>query len=434
MEAAMAGRGALRRLDQRVLRLEDGALYVDLVETSHGLVRVGSMPDVSKLTARFGLQERAVVVPDWEVSCAGDNRTGEEFVQWRALLYGSHRRNYVGKKETLQTLYQNLTATFTYYFDREMTGIVQRRWLHRWFRRRPVEVSYEDGSLRIVFARGNIVISDENQRIYDRMKYRPPFQAEDRVEDVLAQVRPDSLSRDHLEITVAGSGNGFFGTTSSFLVRFRDRVLWIDPCAQPAHSLARVGVHWDDITHLLVTHNHEDHILGFSACLKRKTDRQERLELITAKSIYETLKIQFRPLFPEIDQQVEFTEIVPGKVLDLGGMKILSRWNHHFLPYGTLGLKITAGGRTWALSGDTKFDKRINQLLSRPELTESWFADCDLVFHEVDFDNPNSVHTYWRALEDLQRAIRAELYVYHTPNRKNPPLPIAAEGKTYRMG
>ena len=71
--------------------MEKGAMHVDLVKTSQGIVRIGGIPDISKMMARFKLREQAVIVPDWSVSQAGDNRTGEEFVQWRAKVYGGSR-------------------------------------------------------------------------------------------------------------------------------------------------------------------------------------------------------------------------------------------------------------------------------------------------------------------------------------------------------
>ncbi|MBC8462327.1 MAG: ribonuclease Z [Deltaproteobacteria bacterium] len=427
----MPYREILRELDGDKLRIEKGAMHVDLIRTSMGLLRVGSMPDISKSMTRFGLREVAVIVPEWTVSQAGDNYTGEEFVLWHAQVYGSPKRNYIGNPENIGIVYRNLDAIFSYYFDKKRIKIIRKDWLNQWIEKIPVEASYELDLLKILFKHGNIMIFDEGREVYNLKELLPSNNADDLVEEVLTKVSRDSVPRDCLEITTVGSGNGFFKTASSFLVRFGSRVLWVDPCPQPAHSLAKVGVHWDDVTEIFITHNHEDHILGFTACLKRKIDRKERLKLITVKGIYQALKKQFSPLFPEMDNWIDLMEIAPGRVFDLDGMKISSRWNHHFLPYGTLGIKINAGDRTWGLSGDTKFDTSINRILKRADLTESWFRDCDLVFHEVDFDNSEGVHTYWKEVDKIRRAIPGELFVYHTCNKDSPPILIAQEGKTY---
>jgi hypothetical protein len=426
-------RPILRQLDERVSRLQYGAIGVDFVRTSAGLLRLGSMPDVSKLAARLGVRDDAVVLPDWEVCQAGDNYTGEEFVQWRAQVYGSPRKDYIGKAENVQTVYENLDRTFSYFFDRKLISIVKKRWLSKLVNPRPVDVLFESGSFRIQFGRNNMMIFEGGHLIYDRREFRSCIDADTVVEEALSRVRRDGHKRENLEVTVVGSGNGFHETSASFITRFGKRTLWIDPCAQPAHSLAKIGVHWDDVTDFFFSHNHEDHILGFSACLKRKMDRGERLRIITAKSIYEVLRRQYLPLFPEMDQWIDWIEVIPGKILELNGMKMITRWNHHFLPYGTLGLKIVSGGKTWGLSGDTKFDHQINELLGREDLKEAWFSDCKVVFHEVDFVNPRSVHTYWKELDRIRHSVKGDVFAYHTAPMEKPPIPIACEGKTYQI-
>jgi hypothetical protein len=376
-----------------------------------------------------------VVVPDWEVSQGGDNYTGEEFVQWRAHVYGSPRKDYIGKAANLKILHGNLNRTFSYFFDRKRLSIVKKRWLSKWVHREPVGEVYESGALRIHFKKGNILVFEGGRKLYDRIACRSPIEPDRLVEEFLAAVRSDRTRRDALEVTVVGSGNGFSGTSASFIARFGNRAMWIDPCAQPAHSLARIGVHWDDVTDFFFSHNHEDHILGFSACLKRKMERHERLRIITAKSIFDVLRLQYRPLFPDMNRWIEWIEVTPGRDLDLNGMKLTTRWNHHFLPYGALGLKISTGGKIWGLSGDTKFDHRINDILKKEELTESWFKDCGLIFHEVDFIDPRGVHTYWKELEleRIRNSVKGEVFAYHTAAIENPPIPIAKEGNTYRM-
>jgi ribonuclease BN (tRNA processing enzyme) len=423
----------LTRLNSRVTRIEHFGMQVDLVKTSKGVVRIGSMPDISKLLNFHGFREEIVVVPPWKGSMAGDNHTGEEFVLWNAQVKGSIKRSYVGAPEDLNLIYQHLDETFSFFFDENRINIVKKRWLKKWFGRQPAAPVYVNGSLKILIENQNIILTDEGRTIYNQNELAADYNPDTLVEAALKQVARDSHPRPALEITAIGTGNGFVGTVTSCLVRFKNQVIWIDPCGYPAHSLAQHQVHWDDITHILITHNHEDHIQGFSACLKRAEKTGHPIQLITAPSIHGVLEKQFTPLCPNFSQLIHLIPIVPGKKLSLGAMDVECRWNHHFLPYGTLGLKFTGGGKSFGFSGDTKFDDRINDIVNREELLPQWFADCDLVFHEVDFDNPKSVHTHWKSLEKLAQSIPGQVLGYHTPFLANAPLPLVEQGKTYHL-
>jgi hypothetical protein len=414
-----------------VNRIENCGMYVDLIKTSRGTIRVGSMPDISKFLNFHGFREEIVVVPDWEGSMAGDNHTGEEFVLWQAQVKGGIQKHYVGLPGNLAQMYHNLGETFSFFFDPRRISIVKKRWLNNWFSRQAAAPVYKNGSLKIIVDKGNIILSDHGKILYDRLELKQSQSPEAQVEAVLAKVSRDSAPRQTLEIKAVGTGNGFVGTVASFIVRFDNQAIWIDPCGYPAHILARHGVHWDDITHILITHNHEDHTQGFSACLKRAEHTRIPLNLITAPSIHGLLQKQFTPLCPKFNTLVNFIPLSPGTLLKLGSIQVHSRWNHHFLPHGTLGLKISANGKTLGFSGDTKLDETINGILNRDELSPQWFAHCDLIFHEVDFDNPGSVHTHWKQVEKLQQAIPGQVLGYHTPFLANAPLPLVQEGKNY---
>lgn len=423
----------LTPLTENVKRIENCGMYVDLIKTSRGIVRVGSMPDISKFLTFHGFREEIVVVPDWEASMAGDNHTGEEFVLWQAQVKGGIRKHYVGLPGNIGQMHHNLDETFSFFFDPKRIFIVKKRWLNNWFSSQPAAPIYEKGPVKINVDKDNIILSDHGQILYDRREFKPSQNPDAQVEEILSGVSKDSAPRQTLEIMAVGTGNGFVGTVASFIVRFDRQVIWIDPCGYPAHNLARHGVQWDDITHILVTHNHEDHTQGFSACLKRAEYTKTPLNLITAPSIYGLLKKQFTPLCPEFNSLVNFTPLTPENLLNVGSTQIDCRWNHHFLPHGTLGLKIFGGGKTLGFSGDTKLDETINGIIKRDELLPQWFAHCDLVFHEVDFDNPGSVHTHWKQVEKLQKAIPGQVLCYHTPYLANSPLPLVQEGKTYYL-
>lgn len=424
----------LLRLTEKIQRIENCGLFVDLIKTSRGTVRVGSMPDISKYLEQYGFREETVVVPDWEGSMCGDNRTGEEFVLWRSQLKTDIGKKYVGSPDNLERMYGNLDKIFPFFFDPERIGIVRKSWLDNWFKKEPASPLYRNNSLEIHCEGGNITVRDQGQTIYNRKESLPPVDVNEAVEEILATVTRDSLRRDDLEITAVGTGNGFTGTVSSAVVRFGTSVIWIDPCGYPAWNLAEHGIHWDDITHILITHNHEDHIQGFSACLKKAEHTGIPIQLITGRAILNILRKQFKPLCPQFDRLVHFIPLSPvNQPLQLGELQLDCRWNHHFLPYGTLGLKFSGGGKVFGFSGDTKLDEKINRILGRKELLPQWFERCDLLFHEVDFDSPGSVHTHWKQVEKLQQAVAARILCYHSAVLDNGPLPQVKAGKTYRL-
>ncbi|HCY83935.1 MAG TPA: hypothetical protein DHV36_02240 [Desulfobacteraceae bacterium] len=417
----------------RVSRLLHGGMHIDFISTSEGLLRIGSMPDISKLTAHHGLDDALVAVPPWEVTQAGDNYTGEEFVFWRAQTFGHPGRRYIGRHSHVDCLRRKLDAVFPYFFDDHRLRIVRKDWLDKWFLPEPVEETYAHRDLKIRFTADNIEVWDKGDLLYNRRALAPDTHPDRSVATTLAGLDRESASTDNFTLTCIGSGNGFSGRSASLLARIGKQAMWIDPCAFPARSLADAGVHWDDITHILVTHNHEDHMSGITACLRRCAARKRQLTLITGKNIFRILTEQYQPLFPDIHRMIRFLELTPGIPLDVDGMRITPRLNHHILPYGTLGLKVSAGGKTVGISGDTKFCTAINRVLGRPELEPDWFRECDLVLHEIDFFNAHGVHSYWQEVATLRDQIPGRLYGYHSPEVVDPPIPLVRQGQTFRL-
>jgi ribonuclease BN (tRNA processing enzyme) len=413
-------------------RIGNVSIFVDIVSTSIGIIRIGSMPDISKLLRKYRIKENMVIVPDWYVSQGGDNRTGEEFCFWSSSSFHNYSRIFVGKKSNIDKLYRNLDMVFSYYFDSSMTRVIKKRWLNKLFIRAELknEAVYNKGNVEIKFEDEKIIIIDNNRIKYESKQVF--YESDMFIEKILSLVPRYKTSSNSMEITVVGNGNGCIGTASSFILKLGDHMLWIDPCAQPAFSLGKVGIHWDSVSHILITHNHEDHILGFTACLKRAIDKRKKIKLITAPSIYEILLRQFNTLFHDIEKYIEFISLTPYNSITLGDSKIEARWNHHIIPYGTLGIKLTRKGSCFGFSGDTKYDEKIIALLKRKELEPKWFESCDVVFHEVDFESYKTVHTNYKELLKFKKKINAKLFVYHADSNKvRGGLNMALEGRKY---
>ena len=135
---------SLTPLTGEVSRIDHCGMYVDLIKTSMGTVRVGSMPDISKFFTQYGFRAEIVVIPGWEGSMAGDNYTGEEFVLWQAQVKGGIQKHYVGLLGNIDQMYNHLDDTFSFFFDPKRISIVKKDWLKNWFAKKPAMPVYEN--------------------------------------------------------------------------------------------------------------------------------------------------------------------------------------------------------------------------------------------------------------------------------------------------
>ncbi len=420
------------RINDYHYRIGNRSIYTDFIESSAGIIRIGSMPDISKLTRKYKIEESIVILPDWYCSQGGDNWTGEEFNFWCYAYNLKKPPIYIGKEKNINLLYHNLDMIYSYNFDDLRLKVIKTDWLNRYFHSKIAKNNkVKIDSVEINFEKNTTTIIDGGKIIYNSL---PDFD-DSFIEDSIASLKykkEEKSSIVDIEITVVGSGNGITGTTSSFVLPLGKSRIWIDPAAQPFYVLKNSGINWDDISHILITHNHEDHISGFTACVKRAILKNKVLNIITAKSIYKILIEQYKNLFPSIEKHIRLIELEPQSPLNIEGYTIEARWNHHILPYGTLGLKIKGNNTCIGISGDTKYDEEIVKKLKRSELEPEWFKECNLIFHEVDFLSTNSVHTYYRELEKLIKRVKGRLLVYHTdPATVKPGFILAEQGKRY---
>jgi ribonuclease BN (tRNA processing enzyme) len=252
----------------------------------------------------------------------------------------------------------------------------------------------------------------------------------ERIQAALDRIPRWSATPDMFRVLVVGAGNGHVKNASSFLLACGSRLVWVDPAPRPHETLGVSGIHWDDVTDLLVTHTHEDHMGGLTACLARARDRGRCVSLWMTQESFEAIQARLARAVPHLPALVEWHEIVPGRPADIGSARFDFRLNHHNLPSGTLGLKVSSGGRSVGISGDTKYDETLLRRLNRPELEAAWFRECHLLFHEIDLARPHSVHSYYPEVLKLAQRLAGRTIVYHTVGNTTP-LEMATEGQWY---
>ena len=256
-----------------------------------------------------------------------------------------------------------------------------------------------------------------------------------------------------MQFEVLGIGNAFTSLhyQTSFLLRF-GRTYLIDGPQGLFRLLRARGVARKEISDVIVTHAHGDHVSGLETLLlwKRYSDRK-KIRLHTSQAVFEELEKGFfypfsRGFSPDqktiiskrFEDYVEFHELsehqtnVPEK-----GLEIEIRHNWH--PTATLGLKISTRGRSISISGDTCFrPSLLQELRSTGALTEAryqrltgnWLWDADVIYHEVD-GNADGPHTFVGDLLGLPPETRRRIRLVHIPDEfQTDELPIAVEGET----
>lgn len=423
-----------KRISKFVWRISHGFNNVDLVRTSAGFFRVGSMPGLSKIMRRFRLSCDHVVVLPPEVTPAGDNHTGEEFVLRMEICSAHPRvRQYFGRYKDLLNLQRRLANSVNTVFNAERDKLVEIPHTSTLMKLRPLNLlgvaSFQ--KVEIVLKDGNVEIYDDHRLVYDLRASSAHVNVHYMVERLFERIPRKQVAEPGLSLLVCGNGDGFGYVTSNFIVSYGQRKIWVDVPACPALILSKHKIHLDDITDYLVTHVHEDHVEGLSAVIRRAASTKNRINLITSQSIYKALKENFDYMFHRhFDRYVNFVHLTPDSSLPYFKGTIHCRRNHHDARSGTLGLKFEHNGQWLGISGDTLYDEALVKRLEKPSLSAKWFRKCGLVLHDVEFKDRHSVHPYFREVQKLQQLLEGKVLVYHTHERKSL-MPLAKEGCLY---
>ncbi len=423
----------------KLMRIGDKWLYVDIIKTEKGLIRIGTMPELSKYLKKFNLSVKYVLLPPPVIRETGDNYTGEEFIYWNKIYENDYSPIYYwGESHNVKYLYKRLKYTINQLFNKEKTKIIKQRRLEKMFKGIKVKPDKyysldKEGKVKFYFTKFNLQIFEDDRIIYDWFNSQVPVNVHNEVEKLFRRYKSKTKPIDYLEIIPVGIGNGFGGRTSNFIVRYGDRIIWIDPMAKPYLVLKKLKIHWDDITDYLITHVHEDHYEGLSAILARAAFQNRKINLLTTKKIYKHLVKIFRFYFPQIEELINHINLTPGITLPYHHGFITVRLNHHVLKNGTLGIKIQYKENAVGISGDTywsyDFYKKYKE---NPAFDPFWFNECQLIFHEVEFERTDTVHTYYKELEKLKKLVNGKVLVYHFSSKK-PLLESAKEMKRYRI-
>ena len=157
------------------------------------------------------------------------------------------------------------------------------------------------------------------------------------------------------------------------------------------HRMAALGVRWQDVTHVALTHFHNDHVGDLATLIfaLRYGDLPARSAPATIVGPVGTLALLDgyaaavgawvrEPGFP-----LHVREIAPGDRVDLGGGAELEA---HKVPHTpeSVAYALTHGGRRLVYTGDTGYDEGV----------AAWAAGCDLLLAECSLPEPMAMASH----------------------------------------
>ena len=184
-----------------------------------------------------------------------------------------------------------------------------------------------------------------------------------------------------MDLTVLGTGTIAFSATrscSGYYVRAGDARILMDCGAGTTRRLAELGIPWQTITHVVLTHFHIDHHQDLPSILfawryGQLPPRSAPIDIIGpvgTKSLLERLAVAYEAWVLAPGYEVRITEIEPGGTFDFGQAKLGCVKVPHTPE--SLAYSITDGRRRLVYSGDTGFD---------PGFAE-WARECDVLVLE----------------------------------------------------
>ncbi len=175
------------------------------------------------------------------------------------------------------------------------------------------------------------------------------------------------------KVILLGTGAAWSGPTREntfMLVRGKTTNVLIDCAGGPTQRLAHIGVAPNEIDHIVLTHNHPDHIYGFPLLLLNAwmAGRKAPIHVYglkdTMRSARKMLKALDFNLLPNFTP-LKYHSITPNSITALprlGEFDIAAAPTKHFVP--TLALRVTerATGSAFAYSSDTSPHRPVVEL------------------------------------------------------------------------
>lgn len=203
-----------------------------------------------------------------------------------------------------------------------------------------------------------------------------------------------------MKLTVIGCGDAFGAggrLQTSYLVDLPGQRLLLDCGASITIGLNRLGIDADSIAAIVISHLHGDHFAGLiwmALHAQYVTRRTAPLTVIGPPGIEQRYLTAAEALYPGFTSQrrryaLEFQEIAAGTTRAAGPARITAYEVSHPSGAPSHAVRIEAGGRTLAFSGDTEW----------VDVLAECSRDADLFIVECyGYDKPVPYHMSWSTI------------------------------------
>lgn len=196
-----------------------------------------------------------------------------------------------------------------------------------------------------------------------------------------------------VRVTFLGAGDAFHAGArchASYLVQAPGTRVLLDCGATAVLALKRAGFDINDLDAIFISHLHGDHFAGIPFLFLTWTHESARRRPVTiagppgteerVHSLYAAL---YRDLAAKpMPFEVEFVELEPGVRRELVGVGLLPFRVPHQETGVSLGLRVSAAGKTVLYSGDTGWTE---DLVVQSQATDLFICECCFFETRVDF-------------------------------------------------
>jgi ribonuclease BN (tRNA processing enzyme) len=193
-----------------------------------------------------------------------------------------------------------------------------------------------------------------------------------------------------VRITVLGSGTIALSASRScaaYYVEAGDARLLVDCGSGTTRRLAELGIPWQEITHVVITHFHIDHhadlpnvIFAWKyGMLPPRSAPIDVIGPVGTASLLERLAAAYGEWVTAPGFPVRVVEMAPDGSFDLGGARLDCAKVPHTAE--SVAYSFSEGARRIVYSGDTGFDAAF----------AGWALDCDLLLLECSLPQPMAI-------------------------------------------